>query len=98
MVEISKRLMVTNGNVTGITDQLEKEGLVRRTVDACNRSAFIVEMTPQGKKAFDAMAREHQAWLEVLLAGWTQTEKKTLLSLLAKNKAYLATALDRPDR
>jgi len=98
MVEISKRLMVTNGNVTAITNQLEKERLVRRTVDSCNRSAFIIEMTPKGKKAFDAMAREHQGWLVDLLSGWTNAEKKAMLSLLGKNKAHLAKALNRSDR
>jgi DNA-binding MarR family transcriptional regulator len=39
MGELSRHMMVTNGNITGITDQLEKEGLVMRTKVASDRRA-----------------------------------------------------------
>ncbi len=96
MVELSRRLMVTNGNITAITDQLEKEDLARRAVDSRNRSAFIVRMTPRGTKAFDAMAREHRKWLADLLAGLTHSEKQALLGLLGRQKAHLVRAADHP--
>lgn len=90
MVELSRRLMVTNGNITAITDQLEKEGLVQRTVDPHNRSAFLIKATPLGRKAFDAMAKEHQRWLVRLFGGLTEEEKQILFELLGKHKIYLA--------
>src|ERR1700720_591351 len=56
MSELSKRLLVTGGNVTGITDQLVAEGLVRREPIEGDRRAFSVRLTPKGKRIFDAMA------------------------------------------
>jgi len=98
MVELSRRLMVTNGNVTAITDQLEKEGLVQRTVDPHNRSAFLIKTTPRGRRAFEAMAKEHQLWLVRLFGGLTDQEKRTLLALLGKHKTDLARSLAPPEK
>ena len=58
MGEISRRLMVTGGNVTGITDQLVKEALVTREPLANDRRAYLVRLTPAGRKAFQRMAQE----------------------------------------
>lgn len=96
MVEISRRLMVTNGNTTAITDQLEAEGLVQRTVDPNNRSAFLIKATAQGKRAFDAMAKEHDQWLTGLFAGLSDKEKLTLLALLSKQAAHLSRGTHQP--
>src|ERR1700691_2093885 len=52
MSELSKRLMVSGGNVTGITDLLEKEGLVARVIDSRDRRAFRVKLTPSGQRLF----------------------------------------------
>jgi DNA-binding MarR family transcriptional regulator len=61
MGELSKRLMVTGGNVTGITDLLEKEGLVARVIDSSDRRAFRVKLTPSGQRLFKKMSAEHNA-------------------------------------
>ena len=57
MGELSRRLMVTGGNVTGLTDQLVAEGLVERRPIPGDRRAYAVRLTAKGKRAFDAMAR-----------------------------------------
>src|SRR5215831_2562210 len=49
MTELSRRLMVTGGNVTGITDQLENEGLVTRDTDPNDRRSTSVRLTPEGR-------------------------------------------------
>ena len=56
MKELSHRLMVTGGNVTGITDQLVAEGLVERTGVEGDRRAFRVRLTERGRRAFTQMA------------------------------------------
>jgi len=61
MGELSKRMMVTGGNVTGITDMLEDEGLVERVADPADRRAWLVRLTPAGRRAFTAMAQERLA-------------------------------------
>ncbi|TAN54593.1 MAG: MarR family transcriptional regulator [Betaproteobacteria bacterium] len=85
MNELSRRLMVTGGNVTGIVDQLAREGLVERAADA-DRRAFRVRLTRTGRRAFGEMARAHEAWIVEILAGLTQRDHDGLLALLAKLK------------
>ena len=89
MGELSRRLMVTGGNVTGITDQLVAEGLVRREPIAGDRRAYAVRLTPKGKQAFDAMAAEHEGWVEELLSGLTRAERERLYALLGRLKTTI---------
>jgi len=89
MGELSRRLMVTGGNVTGITDQLVAEGLVRREPIAGDRRAHAVRLTPKGKQAFDAMAAEHEGWVEELMSGLTRAERARLYTLLGRLKATI---------
>jgi len=69
MRALSRYLMVTGGNVTGLTDELERDGLVARETDAADRRACIVKLTPKGRRGFETMAREHEAWIHELFAG-----------------------------
>jgi DNA-binding MarR family transcriptional regulator len=88
MNELSRRMMVTGGNVTGITDQLVKEGLVERVPEPADRRAFRIRLTRAGGKAFAEMARQHEAWIVGLLAGLSRREHQDLLGLLAKVKQH----------
>lgn len=90
MNELSRRLMVTGGNVTGLTDQLESEGLVRRADDPTDRRAYAVKLTPAGRSLFNRMAAQHAIWIEELLAGLNRTEKAQSYRLLAKLKQHVA--------
>jgi DNA-binding MarR family transcriptional regulator len=85
MNELSRRLMVTGGNVTGIVDQLVREGLVERSADA-DRRAYRVRLTRAGERAFGEMARAHEQWIVELLAGLTRREHVELFKLLARLK------------
>ena len=89
MGELSRRLMVTGGNVTGITDQLVAEGLVRREPIVGDRRAYAVLLTPKGKRAFDAMAVEHERWVEELLSGLSKAERDRLYALLGRLKTTI---------
>jgi len=86
MNELSRLLMVTGGNVTGIVDQLVKEGLVERVDDAADRRAWRVRLTRAGGKAFAEMAGAHEAWVVELLGGLSRKEADALLQLLARLK------------
>jgi DNA-binding MarR family transcriptional regulator len=85
MNELSRRLMVTGGNVTGIVDQLVRERLVERSADA-DRRAFRVRLTRAGERAFGEMARAHEQWIVELLEGLTRREHLDLFRLLARLK------------
>ena len=89
MGELSRRLMVTGGNVTGITDQLVAEGLVRREPISGDRRAYAVQLTPKGKRAFDTMAAEHERWVEELMSGLTRAERDRLYALLGRLKTTI---------
>ena len=82
MGELSARLMVTGGNVTGIVDQLEAEGLAVRAAHPDDRRAVAVRLTPQGARLFRRMAATHERWIVELLAGWSPAEQASLQSLL----------------
>lgn len=90
MGELSQRLMVTGGNVTGVTDQLEAEGLVKRAPHPHDRRAFAVQLTPAGKRQFRRMAVVHEQWVIELLAGWSVEEKSQVYALLAGLKKHLS--------
>ena len=89
MNELSKRLMVTGVNVTGITDQLESEGLVVRESDPADRRAYTVKLTPAGRRTFARMAAAHEQWVIELFAGLAAHEKDQAYRLLAKLKVGL---------
>jgi DNA-binding MarR family transcriptional regulator len=63
MRALSKYLMVTGGNVTGLTDELSREGLVARESSPTDRRAWIVRLTPKGRRLFETMAAEHEQWI-----------------------------------
>ena len=91
MTEISKRMMVTGGNITRIADQLLGEGLISRTVAPGDRRASIVRLTAAGRRAFAEMARRHERWIVELFGGLSEAERTQLYVLLAKLKRHLNT-------
>jgi DNA-binding MarR family transcriptional regulator len=86
MNELSRRMMVTGGNVTGITDQLVAERLVERIDVEGDRRAYRVRLTPRGRKQFNDMAREHEDWIVQAFAGLTDKDIAALHRLLGKVK------------
>lgn len=89
MGELSKRMMVTCGNITGITDQLEREKLVLRVPDPKDRRAYSVKLTAAGHSAFAAMATVHEGWIAELLHGVSPQDKTQLIDLLSQMKRQL---------
>jgi DNA-binding MarR family transcriptional regulator len=89
MGELSRRMMVTGGNVTGITDQLEADGWVERIGVVNDRRAWRVRLTPRGKKAFRQMAATHEQWIVDLFAQTSEREQDLLHRSLGKLKDAL---------
>jgi len=87
---LSRYLMVTGGNVTGLTDQLVADGLVTRLADPKDRRSSIVKLTAQGRKHFLLMAEEHERWLIELLSGFERAHKDGLYELLGRLRVHLA--------
>jgi DNA-binding MarR family transcriptional regulator len=86
MGELSRRLMVSGGNVTSIVAGLERDGLVCRRQPASDRRTSYVALTEQGRAAFMAMAAEHERWIGELLADVADDDVDALTDLLAELK------------
>jgi DNA-binding MarR family transcriptional regulator len=91
MSELSQRMMVTGGNVTGITDGLEKDGLVVREVDPTDRRVFYVKLSAEGQRQFRRMAAEHEQWVIELFEGMSMKHKNQLVELLGELKQNIRT-------
>jgi len=98
MSELSRRLMVTGGNVTGITDMLEAEGLVARVDHPTDRRAYTVKLTAAGRRVFARMAAAHERWIVDLLAGLETNEQEQIYRLLARLKQHLHASTESPPK
>ncbi len=94
MGELSRWLLVSSGNVTGIIRRLEKEGLVLRTREKSDRRRHLVRLSEAGMRAFELHSREHEKWIREIFSGLTPEEMATLQRLLKKAKEYLAAQPD----
>lgn len=90
MNALSRYLMVSGGNVTGLTDELAKDGLVTRVDDPDDRRSVRVHLTPEGRRSFERMAREHEAWVVELFAGLEPAQKQALHDGLGRLRVQLA--------
>jgi DNA-binding MarR family transcriptional regulator len=89
MGELSRRMLVTGGNVTGIVDQLERGGLIVRTEDPADRRAYLVKLTKEGRRLFGQMAAEHETWIIKLFSGIPKREQRALHESLSRLRGQL---------
>jgi DNA-binding MarR family transcriptional regulator len=90
MSVLSRYLMVTGGNVTGLADELEKEGLVERLADPNDRRTSHVSLTKKGRRRFDKLAAAHEAWLVAMFGGMSGIDMRQLYELLGRLRIQLA--------
>lgn len=96
MSALSRYLMVTGGNVTGLTQQLEAEGLVERSSDPDDGRSWRVRLSPKGRREFAQMATEHEAWLSEMFAGFDTRHQQQLYDLLGALRGHLAQTTADP--
>lgn len=82
MTELSRMLMVSNGNVTGIIDRLAADKIVLRQAPASDRRSYIVRLTPKGASQFAVVAKAHEGWVDELLAGFDSAQAEELIQQL----------------
>jgi DNA-binding MarR family transcriptional regulator len=92
MSQLSKELMVSNGNVTGVIDRLEKTDFVKRVRAEHDRRIQYIELTPKGRKEFNRMASRHERWVAELLSDLSMTEMNQLQELLLKARESVSDA------
>lgn len=91
---LSRYMMVTGGNITGLTDELEKDGLVVREADATDRRSTRITLTEAGRRALERIAAEHESWLVELFGGVSPAGQEALYEQLGQLRVQLA----RPGR
>jgi DNA-binding MarR family transcriptional regulator len=94
--ELSQRMMVSNGNVTGLVDRLVEQGLIDRRPSPKDRRAQIVTLTAEGRRFFRAIARANGEWIGEMFANLSSSDIESLLRLLAKTKMSARRAIARP--
>ncbi|MGB3316170.1 MAG: MarR family transcriptional regulator [Albidovulum sp.] len=84
MSELSRMLLVSNGNATAVVDRLEREGLVRRTPSEADRRTVHVALTPEGLTQFETLAAEHEGEIDRLFAALSESDLDTLTDILKR--------------
>ena len=90
MNALSRNLMVTGGSVTGLTDELEKDGLVVRGPSPDDRRSFLLCLTGEGRRVFERIAAEHETWVIEFFSDMRLTERKAFYGLLGSIRANMA--------
>ncbi|NLA51737.1 MAG: MarR family transcriptional regulator [Alcaligenaceae bacterium] len=93
MGELSERLMVSNGNITAISLQLEKAGLISRTTNRQDRRSTFIKMTAKGKKIFAKMEIAYNQWVSELLSELPEQSKQHLYKSLNDGKEAVSSIL-----
>jgi DNA-binding MarR family transcriptional regulator len=91
--DLSRRMMVSNGNLTGLVDRLVASGHIERRVSETDRRAQVISLTDTGRTEFRIMAAEHETWIADLFGDLTQKDQKDLMRLLAKTKLSAKRAM-----
>lgn len=84
MSELSRLLLVSNGNATAVVDRLEKDGLVRRRPSDTDRRTIFVALTEDGLAAFDRMAAEHEAEIDRLMGDLSDEDLDQITTIFRK--------------
>ncbi|RUW04281.1 MarR family transcriptional regulator [Mesorhizobium sp. M1A.F.Ca.IN.020.03.1.1] len=82
MSDLSRFLLVSNGNITGIVDRLVSEGLVTRARRNGDRRTSMARLTEEGSKSFAAIAAAHENWVGELLGTVSEDEARRLTGML----------------
>jgi DNA-binding MarR family transcriptional regulator len=93
MSQLSDKLMVSNGNVTGVVDRLERDGHVRRERSATDRRVQFIALTDRGIESFREMADAHEHWITKLFGQLKSTDIKSLLEGLEHAKISISANL-----
>ena len=84
MSELSRMLLVSNGNATAVVDRLERDGLARREPSETDRRTVFVSLTPEGLAAFEGFAADHEAEVNRIFAGLTEEDIELLTEILKR--------------
>lgn len=92
--EVSRRMMVSNGNVTGLVERLLESGHLDRRTSDNDRRAQVISLTALGRAEFRTMAAAHETWIAEMFGALSAAEVETLMGLLGKAKTSARRAIE----
>lgn len=98
MGELSRWLMVTKGNITGIAERLSEDGYIKRQPTPTDRRSFVVTLTPKGRRLFKEMETEYERFLDQIFAEVTIDDFDSFTGVLARVKEAIETLRERQGR
>lgn len=93
--DVSRRMMVSNGNVTGLVERLVESGHLDRRTSENDRRVQLIRLTKIGRAEFRKMAAEHKAWIADIFSELAPRDVRELMRLLAKAKASAQQSASR---
>jgi DNA-binding MarR family transcriptional regulator len=93
--DVSKRMMVSNGNVTGLVERLVESGHLDRRTSVSDRRVQVIRLTKVGRAEFRKMAAEHETWIADIFSDLGPKDVRELMRLLAKTKGSAQKAASR---
>ncbi len=84
MSELSRMLLVSNGNATAVVDRLEKDGLARRTPSETDRRTVFVALTDEGLRVFEGLATGHEHEVNTLFRNLSEADLDTLTDIFKR--------------
>ena len=96
--DVSKRMMVSAGNVTSLVDRLVKAGYVERRPAPHDRRSQLIRLSHRGREHFGRMAAAHEQWVAELLADLSDKDIAATMERLAKVKDSVSAAIARAGR
>jgi DNA-binding MarR family transcriptional regulator len=91
--EVSRRMMVSAGNLTALVERLVEMGYVSRTVSPKDRRVQIIALTGEGRAAFRIMADRHGEWIGELFKDLSRQDEALLMEALGRLKGSIRSAL-----
>jgi DNA-binding MarR family transcriptional regulator len=89
MGQLSRSIMVSNGNVTAVVNRLLEDGCLARTTEKKDRRVATVRLTSKGRKVFLRMARVHEQWIDHMFEGLSDQRIDELMSMLGEMRASI---------
>ena len=80
--DLGQLLDVTKGNITGLIDRMERDGLAKRKDDPKDRRVIRALITPKGKKILKDIQPVKSEWWHRVFSTFNAREKKELQNLL----------------
>ena len=98
MTELSRQLMVSNGNITGVVDRLHRDAYVERLPSTKDRRVQLISLSEKGRNEFENMARQHENWIASAFEDMDVSDIKRITKLLNKTADKLKTKFGKSRR